>query len=199
MSLRVLHVDSSLFGDNGASVELGKALVSKLKDTYPDADVTYHDLVQEAVPHFTAETIAAIGDGSAVLADQYIAEVKAADIIVVGAPMYNFMIPTQLKAWLDHITRAGSTFKYTESGPEGLLDGRKKVIVLSSRGGAHKGQSTDLVTPYLKTILGFVGLEDVHFIYAEALAMADREKVMDEAKREISAYLQALQEAQEVV
>lgn len=199
MSIRVLHIDSSLFGDSGVSSELGKTALSELKSVYPDADFIYRDLVHESIPHFTGETIAAIADGSAHQADQYIAEIEAADIVVIGAPMYNFMIPSQLKAWFDHLARAGTTFKYTEAGAEGLLDSSKKVLVLSSRGGIHKDQPSDLVTPYVKTILDFFGLEDVHFIYAEGLAMGNRETVIDNAKTEIADYVNQIFAVKEAV
>ncbi len=117
-----------------------------------------------------------------------IAEVKAADTLVIAAPMYNFTIPTQLKNWFDLIARAGVTFKYTEAGVQGLIEG-KKAVVITTRGGIHKDSATDNVTPYLKTILGFVGITEVEFVYAEALNMGEEPaaKGIESAKSQLEA------------
>jgi FMN-dependent NADH-azoreductase len=104
------------------------------------------------------------------LSNELVAELKAADRVVIAAPMYNFHIPVQLKAWIDLICRAGVTFRYTEQGPEGLLKG-KKAVVITTRGGQHKGSSRDLIAPYMETVLGFLGITDVKFVYAEGLNM----------------------------
>src|SRR5690606_22026455 len=106
----------------------------------------------------------------AATADAAIAELQAADVLVLGVPMYNFGIPSTLKAWIDSIARAGTTFRYTANGPEGLLKG-KQAYVLAARGGAYQGTPADTQTPYLKTFLGFVGITDVTFVYAEKLNM----------------------------
>ncbi len=153
----------------------------------------HRDLAAEPIPHFSAETIAELGEGKATLADKLIEELQAADILVLAAPMYNFAIPSVLKAWFDHVARAGTTFKYTESGPVGLLE-NKKVFVITTRGGVHKGQSTDSQSAYLETMLGFLGLNDVKTIYAEGLNLSGgmREQSIAKAEAEIDAYVQQL-------
>lgn len=173
MSTHILQVDSSILGDQGQSSQLSSQLVAALQKRYPKVTVTHRDVTGDPVPHFTLETVQAIAAGKAELADRLIAEIQAADTIVLSAPMYNFAIPSTLKAWFDHIARAQVTFKYTENGPEGLLTG-KKVYVITTRGGLHKDTKNDGVVPYLQTILGFVGLTDVEYIYAEGLSMGDK-------------------------
>ncbi|MFL0803957.1 MAG: NAD(P)H-dependent oxidoreductase [Agarilytica sp.] len=185
---QVLRIDSSLFGPEGVSHQLNTLLIEHITKTFGNVNVTARSLSSGEIPHFTYETIAAIGAGKAALADALIEEVQAADIIVLGAPMYNFGIPSELKAWFDHIARAKVTFEYTANGPVGLLK-NKKVYVVATRGGIHKDQSTDTETPFLKTILSFVGLDDVEFIYAEGLNMGEgiRDKAIREAEQHINA------------
>lgn len=176
MSIKILKVDSSIFNEKGVSTQLTSKLIDEFAK-HQDIDVTHRNLSSGTIPHFNAETIEAIGDGKAGLADTLISEVQDADVIVLGVPMYNFGIPSELKAWFDHIARAGITFKYTENGPVGLL-GNKKVYVLTTRGGIHKDKPSDIEVPFLKTMLGFLGLTDLTFIYAEGLNMGNgvREK-----------------------
>ena len=182
----ILHIDSSLFGKNGASSLLATELVEKLKSQSSAAQVTYRNVTEDELPHFSASTMADLGKGEATLADQLIEEVQAADVIIIGAPMYNFSVPSQLKSWFDHIARAGVTFQYTSQGPEGLLK-NKKVFVITSRGGIHKDRPTDVMVPYLNTILGFVGLTDVDYIYAEGLSMSDhKEQAMQQAGADLN-------------
>ncbi len=195
MSKRILHIQSSLFGDKGVSNTIAKQLVDKLaKKT--GAGVTSRDVSGDDFPHFTASTIAAISEGNATLADQLIREIQEADIIVVGVPMYNFGIPSQLKSWFDHIARAGTTFKYTDKGPIGLLED-KKVYVVTTRGGIHKDQATDIQTPYIKTMLAFLGITDVEFIFAEGLNMGGdaRTKGIQEAESVLQSLVQVTQAA----
>ena len=175
MSTHILQVDSSVLGDQGQSSQLSSQLVTTLQKHYPNATLTHRDVTADAIPHFTLETIQAIAAGKAKLADTLIEEVQAADIIVLSAPMYNFAIPSTLKAWFDHIARAQVTFTYTENGPQGLLTG-KKVYVITTRGGLHKDTKNDGVVPYLQTILGFVGLTDVEYIYVEGLSMSNKKE-----------------------
>ncbi len=183
---QILKIDSSIFGEGGVSTQLTNEVVRHIHTTVDNAQIMTRDLSNREIPHFTAETINAISNNEAELADTLIHEVQNADIVVMGVPMYNFGVPSQLKAWFDHIARAGVTFKYTENGPVGLLD-NKKVYVVTTRGGIHKNQATDIEVPFLKTILGFVGLTDVEFIFAEGLNMGDniREKAIDDAKHHI--------------
>ena len=185
MSTHILQVDSSVFGNEGQSSQLSSQLVVELQKGYPKATLTYRDVTSDTVPHYTLATIQAVTAGKAKLADTLIAEVQAADIIVLSAPMYNFAIPSTLKAWFDHIARAQVTFKYTANGPEGLLVG-KKVYVITTRGGLHKDTKNDGVVPYLQTILGFVGLTDVEYIYVEGLSMEGKKvEALAQAQRAI--------------
>ncbi|EEZ81165.1 acyl carrier protein phosphodiesterase [Vibrio alginolyticus 40B] len=174
---RVLALKSSILGDYSQSNKLVEDFIKNV-----DQDkLTVCDLAANPLPVLdfaVATALRATEDLSqeqqAVvdLSDTLIEEVKAADTLVIAAPMYNFTIPTQLKNWIDLIARAGVTFKYTENGVQGLIEG-KKAIVITTRGGIHKDSPTDNVTPYLRTVLGFVGITDVEFVYAEALNMGE--------------------------
>ncbi|EGR2179995.1 TPA: FMN-dependent NADH-azoreductase [Vibrio parahaemolyticus] len=174
---RVLALKSSILGDYSQSNKLVEDFIKNV-----DQDkLTVRDLAANPLPVLdfaVATALRATEDLSqeqqAVvdLSDTLIEEVKAADTLVIAAPMYNFTIPTQLKNWIDLIARAGVTFKYTENGVQGLIEG-KKTIVVTTRGGIHKDSPTDNVTPYLRTVLGFVGITDVEFVYAEALNMGE--------------------------
>jgi FMN-dependent NADH-azoreductase len=174
---RVLALKSSILGDYSQS----NKLVEEFTKNVEQDKLTVRDLAANPLPvlDFTVATaLRATEDLSeeqqAVvnLSDTLIEEVKAADTLVIAAPMYNFTIPTQLKNWIDLIARAGVTFKYTENGVQGLIEG-KKAIVVTTRGGIHKDAPTDIITPYLRTILGFIGITDVEFVYAEALNMGE--------------------------
>ncbi|EHQ9269974.1 FMN-dependent NADH-azoreductase [Vibrio parahaemolyticus] len=174
---RVLALKSSILGDYSQSNKLVEDFIKNV-----DQDkLTVRDLAANPLPVLdfaVATALRATEDLSqeqqAVvdLSDTLIEEVKAADTLVIAAPMYNFTIPTLLKNWIDLIARAGVTFKYTENGVQGLIEG-KKAIVVTTRGGIHKDSPTDNVTPYLRTVLGFVGITDVEFVYAEALNMGE--------------------------
>ncbi|MBO0137932.1 MULTISPECIES: FMN-dependent NADH-azoreductase [Vibrio] len=174
---RVLALKSSILGDYSQSNKLVEDFIKNV-----DQDkLTVRDLAANPLPVLdfaVATALRATEDLSqeqqAVvdLSDTLIEEVKAADTLVIAAPMYNFTIPTQLKNWIDLIARAGVTFKYTENGVQGLIEG-KKAIIITTRGGIHKDSPTDNVTPYLRTVLGFVGITDVEFVYAEALNMGE--------------------------
>ncbi|ENV3689900.1 TPA: FMN-dependent NADH-azoreductase [Vibrio parahaemolyticus] len=174
---RVLALKSSILGDYSQSNKLVEDFIKNV-----DQDkLTVRDLAANPLPVLdfaVATALRATEDLSQEqqvvvdLSDTLIEEVKAADTLVIAAPMYNFTIPTQLKNWIDLIARAGVTFKYTENGVQGLIEG-KKAIVVTTRGGTHKDSPTDNVTPYLRTVLGFVGITDVEFVYAEALNMGE--------------------------
>ena len=174
---RVLALKSSILGDYSQSNKLVEDFIKNV-----DQDkLTVRDLAANPLPILdfsVATALRATEDLSqeqqAVvnLSDTLIEEIKAADTLVIAAPMYNFTIPTQLKNWIDLIARAGVTFKYTENGVQGLIEG-KKAIVVTTRGGLHKDSPSDSMTPYLRTVLGFVGITDVEFVYAEALNMGE--------------------------
>ncbi|EGR2713508.1 FMN-dependent NADH-azoreductase [Vibrio parahaemolyticus] len=189
---RVLALKSSILGDYSQSNKLVEDFIKNV-----DQDkLTVRDLAANPLPVLdfaVATALRATEDLSqeqqAVvdLSDTLIEEVKAADTLVIAAPMYNFTIPTQLKNWIDLIARAGVTFNYTENGVQGLIEG-KKAIVVTTRGGIHKDSPTDNVTPYLRTVLGFVGITDVEFVYAEALNMGEdaASKGISEAQSQLS-------------
>ena len=155
------------------------------------------DLSQQAVPHLDGEWLTALSTPAAdrigkqqvkvTYSDTLISELQDADLLVIGAPMYNFTIPSVLKAWLDHVARAGVTFKYTENGSVGLLE-NKKVIIMASMGGIHEAGKTDHLSPYLKTILGFLGINDVEIVFAQGLNMGAelREASLLSAKSKIA-------------
>ncbi len=174
---KVLVVNSSVSGENGQSSQLIEQFVQALPAGFSRVDV---DLAAEAYPHLAMTELAAWmtpeTDRSAeqkalaALSDDAIAAVQAADVILVGVPMYNFGVPSQLKAWFDRLARVGITFKYTEQGPIGLL-ANKPVIFFATRGGIYKDLPADSQTPFLKSFFSFIGLTDLHFIYAEGLNM----------------------------
>ena len=188
----VLVIKSSILGDYSQS----NGLIDHLVDSLETASIIERDLATTPVPVLDGEIAGGLRGGDNLtqkqqdalnLSNQLIDEIHASDTLVIGAPMYNFSIPTQLKNWFDLIARAGVTFSYTENGPVGLLTG-KKVIVVTTRGGMHKDGATDTMVPYLKTILGFVGMTDVQFVYAEALNMGEEmaSKGLENAKAEIA-------------
>jgi len=199
---RILHIDSSLFSGDGVSSTLAGDYVSRLLERDPQWQVTHRDLGRDPIAHLDATRLTAImtpeADRSAAQrtiaeeADTLIREVQEADLLVLGVPMYNFAIPSVLKSWFDHIARAGVTFRYTAEGSVGLLEG-KRAVVLASRGGLHLGQPTDTQTDYLATMLGFLGIDDVEFVYAEGLNLGDdaREQALASAKDEINQLLAA--------
>ncbi len=198
MSLNVQVITSSIFQENGVSSQLSQSAVNAVHDRFPDAVIHQRDLIASGIPHFGLDTIQSIGENEAALADALIEELQAADLLVLAVPMYNFSVPSQFKAWMDHVARAGTTFKYTETGPVGLLED-KKVIVITSRGGLHHGKSTDSQSPLLKTFLGFLGLHDVSFVYAEALNMGEeqREENITKAKTQIRQLIESIDEKHE--
>ena len=178
--MKILQINSSARSAGANSTRLADSITARLKAANPAAVVELRDLA--ANPHpvldeaalgalFTpADQRTAAQCARAALDDALIAQVQGADAIVLGVPMYNFGVPVQFKSWIDAIAKAGVTFRYTATGPEGLLKG-KKVYVALARGGVYRDTATDSQVPYLKTVLGFLGMTDVSFIYAEGLAM----------------------------
>ena len=174
----ILVLDSAATGEASVSKALVREAVAALTDG-TDARVIYRDLGNEPLPHLTGATLAGVRGEPATdteratraLSDALIAELRAADTIVIGAPMYNFSIATTLRSWFDHVLRAGETFSYSEAGPKGLLTG-KRVLVIESRGGLYSegpAQAIDFQEPYLRHLLGFMGLTDVQFVHAEKI------------------------------
>ena len=171
--MKLLHIDTSALGAFSVSRNLTKAIVAEFARNHPGVEVTYRDLHLEPLPHW------APSDPNSGVSDPVMDEFLASDVVVVGAPMYNYNVSSSLKAWIDRIAVAGKTFRYTSAGPEGLA-GDKRVIIASSRGGIYTGDSPvahmDFQEPYLRTMLGFLGITDLEFIRAEGLAMGDEQK-----------------------
>lgn len=192
----LLQINTSLFSDQGQSSVLAADFVEQWKQANPQGIVTVRDLAKHPVPHLTGERFQAFltdpnersieQTAYADESDQLIEEVASADTIVIGLPMYNFGIPSTLKAWIDHIARAGKTFKYTDTGPVGLLSDRP-VHIFAARGGFYKGTPSDTQTAYVTQFLNFIGLRDIEFIYAEGLNMGEnsRRESLDKAKQHI--------------
>jgi len=197
----LLQLNTSLFSNQGQSSRLGDAFVAEWKAFNPQGAVIARDLATDSVPHLTAERFQAFlaKPEARTLAQQKVVnesdalidELQRADTIVIGLPMYNFGVPSTLKAYFDHIARAGVTFRYTEKGPEGLLKG-KKAYVFATRGGLYVGTPLDTQTAYVRDFLRFLGIDDVEFIYAEGLAMGDAKR--DVALAEAGAAIRAIAE-----
>ncbi|WP_422447075.1 MULTISPECIES: FMN-dependent NADH-azoreductase [unclassified Endozoicomonas] len=179
---KLLQINSSLFGEHGQSTQLSQKFVERFLTANPDTQHQVRDLANQQIPHLDAEIVMGFGIPEdqknhrqaemTALSDQLIEEVKTADILVIGLPMYNFSLPSTLKSWFDFIARAGITFKYTEQGPVGLVEG-KKAYIMAARGGQYQGTDLDTQTALVRQFLGFIGIQDVEFVYAEGLNMGD--------------------------
>jgi FMN-dependent NADH-azoreductase len=193
----LLQIHTSLFGAAGASSALAPQFVAQWQREHPAGVVLTRDLSGEPLPHLAAAQFQAFltapeartPEQRALVApsDALIEELQRAEVIVLAVPMYNFGVPSTLRAYFDHVGRAGHTFRYTADGPEGLLKG-KKVYVFATRGGRYAGTPGDAQSSYLRTFLGFVGLSDVTFVYAEGLALGaqQREAALGDARRAIA-------------
>lgn len=175
--MKLLHLDASAMGAYSVSRQLTAAIVAQWRHDHPGNEVRYRDLAAQPVPHWVPVADASRDpDG---LGQSLLDEFLAADVIVIGAPMYNFGIPSQLKAWIDRIAVPGRTFRYGESGPEGLAGG-KKVIIASARGGLYGAGTASAVAdfqePYLRTVLGFLGVTDIEFVRAEGVGLGPEQK-----------------------
>ena len=186
--MQLLHVDSAITGDQSVSRQLTARTVAAWQAAHPGTTVQYLDLAQQAPSHLSAQSLGfRTGQAAATevernenaLSEALVSQFLASDVIVIGAPLYNFSIPSQLKAWIDRLAQAGRTFKYTDKGPVGLAGG-KTVIVASTRGGVYStsegGQAMEHQESYLKVVFGFFGITDVRFVRAEGLAMGDAAK-----------------------
>ena len=199
--MKLLHIDSGILGNNSVTRQLSKSLVSEWQRSEPDLTVTYRDLAANPIGHLSGSHLAA----QSVDPSQHSKELQkdlaesgkaleefiAADVVVIGAPMYNFSVPSQLKAWIDRVAVNGKTFRYTEKGPEGLAGG-KKLIVVSSRGGIYSKENglaaIDHQEPYLRAVFGFLGVTDIEFVRAEGVNMGPEKKqqAIASAERAIS-------------
>jgi FMN-dependent NADH-azoreductase len=178
--MNILQINASARREGANSTRVANSVVARLQSANPAATLTLRDLASKPHPVLDESALGALFTPAekrspdqvarVALDDVLIAELQAADVIVLGVPMYNFGVPVQLKNWIDAIARNGVTFRYTETGPQGQLTG-KTVYVALARGGRYRGTEADSQVPYLKTVLGFLGMTDVHFIYAEGLNM----------------------------
>ena len=202
--MKLLHIDSSVLGDNSVSRQLTAQTVAQWKARHPDAEVSYLDVAAQAPSHLNADSLGfRLPAGSALtevqqrenaISEALVTQFLAADVIVVGAPLYNFSIPSQLKAWIDRICQVGRTFKYTDKGPQGLAGG-KTVVVVSTRGGKYStsdaGNAMEHQESYLKTVFGFLGITDVRIVRAEGLNMGPEVKAeaLGSAEKDLAAAL----------
>jgi FMN-dependent NADH-azoreductase len=198
--MNILQINSSARTAGSHSTRLAQDVVQRLQAAHPEAALTLRDLGKTPHPALDEATLQALftpadqrsaAQTARVAQDEaLIAEVQAADVLVLGVPMYNFGVPAALKNWIDAIARAGVTFKYTDKGPVGLLAG-KKVYVTLARGGLYRDTPADTQVPYLKTVLGFLGMTDLQFVYAEGLAMGSEaeQKALASAEAQIEAML----------
>ena len=201
MTKTLLHIDSSVLGDASTSRKLTASIMDTLQQDYPQARVTYRDLTDAPPDHLTGRVMMAMRSGDltglsdeeraqVALSEELLDEFLAADTVVIGAPMYNFSLPTQLKAWIDRLAQAGRTFKYTETGPVGLAGG-KRVVIASSRGGRYAGTpleaTVDHQEAYLRGVLGFWGITEVEIVRAEGTNMGPQavEQAMISAQEQI--------------
>ena len=182
---KLLQLKTSLFANHGQSSQLSDAFVAAWQVSRPGAQVTVRDFAVDPVPHldgagfqsFLSQPGARSAEQQAKIdySDALIAELQAADVLVIGLPLYNLGVPSMLKSWIDHVARAGVTFRYTENGPQGLLFG-KQAYVFATRGGRYAGTAFDTQTDFVRNVLGFIGIRDVEFVYAEGLNMGEESK-----------------------
>jgi len=199
MTMKLLHIDSSILAANSVSRQLTAQIVAKWQASHPGTTVDYLDLATAAPSHLSADSLGfRMPPGATELSDvqkqenaiseALVSQFLAADVIVVGAPLYNFSIPSQLKAWIDRVAQVGRTFKYTEKGPQGLAGG-KTVIVASTRGGVYStsegGRAMEHQESYLQTVFGFFGITNVRFVRAEGVSMGEAAKAQALALAEV--------------
>ncbi len=199
--MKLLHIDSSITGSQSVSRQLTRDIVSQWTASHPNTVVDYLDLVEDTPSHLSADslgfrapaggTLSATQQRENAVSEALVAQFLAADVVVIGAPLYNFSIPSQLKAWIDRVAQPGRTFTYTANGPKGLAGG-KTVIVASTRGGVYStseaGRAMEHQESYLQTVFGFLGITDVRFVRAEGVAMGDDKKA--EALAQAASHIQ---------
>ncbi|GAB3505846.1 FMN-dependent NADH-azoreductase [Pseudoxanthomonas daejeonensis] len=172
--MKLLHIDSSALGQNSVTRELSATIVAQWSSSLDGLQVDYRDLDREPLPHLTGQSLAKADPAEAAEAERTLQQFLDADVVVIGAPMYNFSIPSTLKAWIDRVAVAGRTFRYTENGPQGLAGG-KRVIVASGRGSVH-GAPTDFQESYLRQVFAFLGIDEVEFVRAEGVAYSPQHR-----------------------
>ncbi|SEK30864.1 FMN-dependent NADH-azoreductase [Pseudomonas sp. NFIX51] len=194
---RVLIIESSARQQDSVSRQLTQTFIKQWQAAHPGDQITVRDLAVTPVPHLDINLLGGwmkpagqrneIEETSLQRSNELTDELLAADVLVMAAPMYNFAIPSTLKAWLDHVLRAGVTFKYTATGPQGLLNG-KRAYVLTARGGIYAGSTADHQEPYLRQVMGFIGIHDVEFIHAEGMNLGGdfQEKGLNQANAKLA-------------
>jgi FMN-dependent NADH-azoreductase len=189
--MKLLHIDSSILGEHSASRALSAAVVAARKAADPSLELVYRDLAASPLPHLSGASLAKADPAEVDAADQVMREFLEADVVVVGAPMYNSTIASTLKAWIDRLAVAGKTFRYNEQGMAEGLAGGKEVIVASSRGGFHQASGMDFQEPYLRHMFGFMGIDNIAFVRAEGLAVSPEQRAasMQQALAAIEARL----------
>lgn len=202
MTTHALVITSSILAENGQSIALANRFLEQA-NVREDIIVTQRDVVKNALPHLDINELGAWQVAAtertaeqhelAARSETLLAELRANDVLVIAVPMYNLGIPSQLKAWFDRVLRAGETFRYTENGPQGLVEG-KRAIILAARGGQYAGTELDSQTPHLRTMLGLMGIKDTHVVYAEGLNMGERhrEAALKEAFQAIDQLVEGL-------
>ncbi len=194
----ILHVSSSSNPQNSVTRQIGSVMVDTLIQSHPGAKVITRDVVSTPLPHLTPGVIGAMFGGpdspALALSDSLVEELLSSDVIVIEAPMYNFGIPSALKAWIDHIVRVGKTFQYTATGPKGMIEGKKAIIILSSGGIYSEGpaKAMDFQETYLRAVLGFIGITDVEAITIAGTSMGPEkaEQSMEDAKARAGTIMQ---------
>lgn len=178
--MTLLHIDSSILGDNSVSRQVSAAIATAITNDAPNTAVVYRDLAADPLPHLSGAHLGGLAPQAELDAGaKALEEFLAADTVVIGAPMYNFTISSQLKAWLDRILAAGKTFRYGPNGVEGLAGGKRVIVALSKGGYYGDGQPAagmDFQEPYLKAIFGFIGIHDVEFVRAEGIAVGPEQR-----------------------
>lgn len=190
--MKILHLDSSALGANSVTRELSAAVVARWQDDLPDVSVAYRDLDSDPVAHLTGAVLGQADAAQVAEGERLVAQFLASEVVVIGAPMYNFGIPSTLKAWIDRIAVAGKTFRYSEAGPVGLAGG-KRVVVASGRGGVYGNGPADFQENYLRQVFGFLGITDIAFVRAEGVAYSPQHRAdaLAAAHASIPAPLQA--------
>jgi len=180
--MKVLQIDSSILGSHSASRALTADIVARLQADHPGASVVRYDLDAQPLPHLSSGSLAASDATEVARAERVLSDLFAADVIVIGAPMYNFSIPSTLKAWIDRVAVAGKTFRYTAAGPEGLVKGKRAILAIT-QGGVHQlGGASEHQESYLRFVLGFIGITEVEVVRAQGLAMSAEHRAQALAK-----------------
>jgi FMN-dependent NADH-azoreductase len=189
--MKLLHIDSAATGAGSITRELTAAIVARWQDAVPGLQVTYRDLDTDPLPHLTGPVLTKADAAAAEAGERTLQQFLDSDVIVVGAPMYNFSVPSTLKAWIDRVAVSGRTFRYTEKGPEGLAKG-KRVVIASGRGGFYGENSpADFQEAYLRQVFGFLGITEIEFVRAEGVAYSPKHRAdaLENAKAAIRAPL----------